>query len=358
MCNTFHFPIFTAPAGIPFEKQLSDLQEQLQRWLQARGLSVGHLVFSRVYLTDAANQAEVLRRHPLYGACLSVAAFSYVEQPLIGGAKVALHAWVVDAEDILRSGGSDRMKVRIGAVNLLFQSVRLKEEEARGLGAYEQTELAFCRHINWLAEENMNLSEHCHRTWLYVRDVDRNYAGVVAARNKVFDGCGLTADTHFIASTGIGGASDNRQALVASDFFSVCGTDSLEVKYLQALDYLNPTAEYGVAFERGTALTLLSSRLRFISGTASIDNHGNCLYRGDVAAQTERMFLNISKLLEDDGASLADVAYFVVYLRDISDYVWVNDYMERRFPSTPRLIVEARVCRPEWLVEAECVAVS
>lgn len=358
MCNTFYFPIFTAKAGEPFAVQLADVQEQLLRWLAGKELSLKHLVFTRLYLTDAANQWSLFRSHSLYSECLSSAALSCVEQPLVCGAKVALQAWVAAFDNVCKEGTPERMSVKINELNLLFQSVRLHEDEAHGLDAEAQTDMIFRRHINWLEECGMNLSDHCHRTWLYVRDVDRNYGGVVTARNKVFDRCGLTADTHFIASTGIGGASENCQALVSADFFSVGGLVPSSVKYLQALEYLNPTAEYGVAFERGTALDICSRRLRLISGTASIDKYGNCLYIGDIQAQTERMFLNISKLLESDGAALSDVAYFVVYLRDISDYTWVEGYLLRRFPGVPHLIVEARVCRPEWLIEAECIAMT
>ena len=81
-----------------------------------------------------------------------------------------------------------------------------------------------------------------------------NFSGVVRGRNNVFENEGLTKDTHFIASTGIGGASEDCHALVGVDFFSVDGISSDCIRYLQALDFLNPTSEYGVAFERGTAV--------------------------------------------------------------------------------------------------------
>ena len=49
--------------------------------------------------------------------------------------------------------------------------------------------------------------------------------------------------------------------------------------------------------------------------------------------------------------------YMVVYLRDISDYPAVARYLALRFPEVPLLITDARVCRPEWLIEVEGVAV-
>ena len=103
-------------------------------------------------------------------------------------------------------------------------------------------------------------------------------------------------------------------------------------------------------------MQMLGTSLYFISGTASIDKYGQCVHRGDVLTQTGRLFLNIEKLLNDGGATLSDVRYMVVYLRDITDYVKVAEYMRVRFPMVPYLILEARVCRPEWLIEVECIA--
>jgi enamine deaminase RidA (YjgF/YER057c/UK114 family) len=138
----------------------------------------------------------------------------------------------------------------------------------------------------------------------------------------------------------------------------VSGTSDADVKYLQALEYLNPTYEYGVAFERGTSLTLAGERLHLISGTASIDKYGKCLYHGDVVAQTERLFLNIEQLLADGGAGMKDLQYLIVYLRDVADYSAVNTYLQEKFSGIPYLITAARVCRPEWLIEVETVAIS
>lgn len=341
-----------------FAEQLQSLKVELRRWLTDHALTQGNLVMSRVYLTDAANQWETVKTHSLYTCYLAVAACSYVEQPLLAGCKVALQIWCVNQPATTKTQLTDGVLVECGGTKLIFHTVRFKADEVRGLDAREQTHLAFARHIRLLAEHRMNLKDNCHRTWIYVRDIDRNYAGVVTGRNEVFDDYGLTVHTHFIASTGIGGYTDNAEVIVAMDFLSIDTADDAHVSYLSAPDYLNPTAEYGVAFERGTALTLWGERYRFISGTASIDCHGECLHRGDVKAQTERLFLNISQLLAADAATLADVRYFIVYLRDVADAAWVDSYMQEHFPTTPYLITEARVCRPEWLIEVECIAAS
>ena len=96
----------------------------------------------------------------------------------------------------------------------------------------------------------------------------------------------------------------------------------------------------------------------YISGTASINNKGEVMYEGDVKKQTERMWENVEKLLEEGGATYADVMQIIVYLRDISDYELVSRLFRERMPDIPTVFTLAPVCRPTWLVEMECIAVT
>lgn len=357
MDNRYNFYTTLVPvSGGTFERQLLELKGLLRSWMERHGLTTAALLQTRVYLSDAANQWSRFQQDALYTHYLSSGAVSYVEQPLLCGAKAGLQLWFNASPGLQKAGTPDRMVVKVAGAKLLFQSVRFTAAEARGRDAGEQTEMAFARHMDWLAGHGLTLERNCHRTWLFVRDIDSNYGAVVAARNRLFGREGLTPDTHFIASTGIGGYPDNPAAAVCVDFLSVDGLAADDVRYLHAPDYLNPTHEYGVAFERGTRVRMFDTFHYFISGTASIDRFGECLFRGDVARQTERLFLNIDQLLRDGGATLSDVAYMVVYLRDIADAECVRAELDRRFPGCPYLMVEARVCRPEWLIEVECVA--
>ena len=78
------------------------------------------------------------------------------------------------------------------------------------------------------------------------------------------------------------------------------------------------------------------------------------LHEGNVLAQADRLLENIDQLLREGGSSLEKVPYLIVYLRDIADYTLVDAYIQRRFQYLPRVILEARVCRPSWLIEMEC----
>ncbi len=357
MKGNFYFQTIVPTCTGTLEEQLQSLKAQLCGYLSANALTVAHLEHTKIYLSDAANQWASVQAHPLYTAYLAEGSVAYVEQPVLPGYKVAL-LLMLRKTDMDKQGTPDCKIFRTGGLRYIYHSVRFKAEEVSGRDAKWQTEEAFRRHIAVLEKEGLSLKDNCHRTWIYVRDVDVNYAGVVAGRNAIFAEEGLTADTHFIASTGIGGNPDNREACVCVDFFSIDGVEAAEAQYLQALDYLNPTYEYGVAFERGVALPLPEGRMHLISGTASIDCKGNVLYNGDVLRQTERLFLNIEKLLADGGGASADIQYLIVYLRDIADYASVRTCIEKRFPALPILYLEARVCRPDWLIEGEGIAFS
>ena len=55
---------------------------------------------------------------------------------------------------------------------------------------------------------------------------------------------------------------------------------------------------------------------------------------------------------------MRDVQYFLVYLRDPSDRELVEEFLSKAYPTTPHVLLQGKVCRPEWLVEMECVAVK
>ena len=201
-----------------------------------------------------------------------------------------------------------------------------------------------------------SLAENCVRTWLFVQNVDVNYRGVVKARKEVFATQGLTEDTHYIASTGIEGRYQDANVYVTMDAYAVKGIAPAQIRYLYAPEHLNRTFEYGVTFERGTAVTYGDRRHVFISGTASIDRYGEIVYPGDVIRQAERMMENITALLREADADCSDIMQAVVYLRDTGDYARVEQFMSANYPDLPHLIVLAPVCRSGWLIEMECMA--
>ena len=127
---------------------------------------------------------------------------------------------------------------------------------------------------------------------------------------------------------------------------------------------LNEAYDYPqkVSFVRGMRVELDNSVMLFISGTASVDEDGESVHPGDVKAQTRRTFSNIAGLLESEGADFHDVVRTTCYLADFRDYAAFNEvrnafYVEEQLDPLPAsTCIEARICRPELLVEIEAIA--
>ena len=301
--------------------------------------------FRRFFLSDAANQAWLLDQAL---KTLPYVPTSIVQQAPLDGTRIALWLYATDPMDCETGAPAHNGYAHHWAGSLT----------APGKDSCAQMERIFSDFDKSLRGSGLSLAHDTIRTWIFVRDVDTNYAGVVNGRRDYFARVGLTPDTHFIASTGIEGRHPDPKNLVEMDAFSVAGLQEKQIAFLHARTHLSPTYDYGVTFERGTALSYGDRRQVYISGTASIDASGQVLYPGNVVSQTGRMLKNVSALLSEAGARLSDIAMAIVYLRDPADYTAVRPVIEDACPNLPALYVHGPVCRPAWLVEMECVALT
>lgn len=118
-----------------------------------------------------------------------------------------------------------------------------------------------------------------------------------------------------------------------------------------------------VSFSRGMRVELDKCVMLFISGTASVDEDGKSIHPGDIKAQTRRMFQNVTGLLKSEGADWHDVVRTTCYLADFRHYDEFNEvrnafYAEQGLDPLPAsTCIEARICRPELLVETEAIAI-
>jgi 2-iminobutanoate/2-iminopropanoate deaminase len=140
----------------------------------------------------------------------------------------------------------------------------------------------------------------------------------------------------------------------------------IEKKPVSAPEILNEAFSYAKpsSFSRGLRLELGEVVLLLISGTASIDENGQSVHIGDFRAQCRRTYLNITKLLESEGATWKDVVRTTCYLRDIDrDYEAFNEertafYQAQGLDPLPASTgIQAHLCRPELLVEIEAIAI-
>ena len=343
----YHVILRAADCKMTFSQQLEAVLNAYQQ-LMSEQLHGAVAVFKRYFLSDAANQAD-----EVIASDVSDCAKSIVEQAPLDGTKIALWVYLMTGVNT-RLLKSELFEASHGSYRHLWNG------SAHNLAANSeyQTRLLFNEYIMQLAQEECTLEANCLRTWLFVNDIDLNYGGVVRARNQVFFTQGLTNNTHFIASTGIGGRMHDPNVLMMMDNYAVAGLKKEQIKYLYAPTHLNRTSDYGVSFERGTTVDYGDRRHVLISGTASINNKGMVVHQKDVVKQTQRMWENVEALLSEADCSFDNVAHLVVYLRDGSDYAVVSDLFHQRFPDKPTVIVRAPVCRPEWLIEMECMAVK
>jgi enamine deaminase RidA (YjgF/YER057c/UK114 family) len=355
-----HFICVEAPAGLSFTDQLRRVEERYAEARESLSLAPQSAVFRRVFVSDVMNQAAPVRASGLYGTeAEGPVPVSIVQQPPLPGAKLALLAYHIDDEGVTKRRISPHhVLMEKAGLRYLWSTTLCAGTDTAPASAAEQTREIFADLTDTLAGEGGTLRDHCVRTWIYLKDVDVFYQDMVESRSALFDRQGLTADTHYIASTGIEGACAHRYDLVAMDAYSILGLAPEQMTYLNDFDRLCPTRRYGVTFERGTRIAYADRAHHFISGTASIDSQGAVLHHGDVLRQLERALGNVDALLRSGGATLHDLMHLVVYLRDPSDYPRVKAHLAEHFADLPTLIVQGAVCRPDWLIEVEGVAAT
>ncbi len=340
------------------DEQMSCLARAYQRAMAGCNLNSGNAVFRRFFCSDLPNQAASLAAYPFSNPRNNEpCAISWVRQPPVPPSRVLLWAYhIIDPQgplDKVQEGTS--IAIRRAALGHHW-TTNLTCPDAES--SYDQTRGLFEQYEAYLRERNLTLADHVIRTWLFVQNIDTNYQGLVAARRELFAQRGLTAETHYIASSGIEGTHANVAAKVAMDAYSISGVRPEQIEFMSALDHLSPTNVYGVTFERGTAVSYRDRKHLFISGTASIDHEGKILHPGNVLRQMDRTLENVEALLKNSGATLADMSNYIVYLRDPSDYEMAQSRMREQFGNAPVSIVLGAVCRPGWLIEIEGIAIA
>jgi 2-iminobutanoate/2-iminopropanoate deaminase len=141
---------------------------------------------------------------------------------------------------------------------------------------------------------------------------------------------------------------------------------TISKKPMSAPNALNEAFHYAKpsSFSRGLRLDLGNMAILLISGTASIGANGETLHVGDFRAQCRRTYQNITDLLASEGATWHDIVRTSCYLRDIDrDYAAFNEERTRFFehqeldPLPASTGIQAKLCRPDLLVEIEAIAI-
>jgi len=100
--------------------------------------------------------------------------------------------------------------------------------------------------------------------------------------------------------------------------------------------------------------------LVFLSGQICLDPQTQQLINGDVSAQTERVLQNIAAILTAAGSSLPQVVKTTVFLKNMNDFVAMNEVYGRHFTTDPPARSTVEVARPpkDVLVEVDVIALA
>jgi 2-iminobutanoate/2-iminopropanoate deaminase len=99
--------------------------------------------------------------------------------------------------------------------------------------------------------------------------------------------------------------------------------------------------------------------LLFVSGQVPIDPATGQIVDGDIAAQTHRVFRNISEILKAGGASLDHVVRTTVFLADMNDFAAMNQVYAGYFtsPAPARATVQVSRLPKDARIEIDVIAV-
>jgi enamine deaminase RidA (YjgF/YER057c/UK114 family) len=221
-----------------------------------------------------------------------------------------------------------------------------------GSDAFEEAYDMFRVAEGLLADAGMSFG-NVVRTWIHVRDIDRDYGALNNARREFFRRCGIEQRPASTCVQGIpfSDAHDFSMSLYAATSSRALVTTPMHTPLL------NEAWTYGADFSRGLRIAEANHVTLYVSGTASIDEAGRTVHVGHFEAQVDRMLHNIASLLARQGASFEDLASAVTYLKNPTDAPVLRAmFRQRGFDRFPCALVEAPLCRPDLLCETEAVA--
>lgn len=103
---------------------------------------------------------------------------------------------------------------------------------------------------------------------------------------------------------------------------------------------------------------VLAGDFIFVSGQVPVDPATNQLSLGDIRHETRVTLENIRRVLEQAGATPADVVKVSVFLKDGRDFAAMNEIYAEFFGETrpARTTIAAKFMNPDMKIEVDCVA--
>jgi chorismate lyase/3-hydroxybenzoate synthase len=258
-----------------------------------------------------------------------------------------LELWQVDAETTHGAEGALRWSAGGG---WLFAAIELDEQEHGGPCATAQ--LAYEQLHRFVADRG---TQHVMRVWNYLGAINRGdddaerYKQFCEGRSR---GMGAFFADGFPAATAIGHLASSRRLQV---YLLACDQPGARVENPRQVSAWRYPRQYGPtppSFAR--AMTLPARDALAISGTAAVVGHTSA-HRDDLDAQLEETWINLETLLASAhmAAGFDARSPLKIYVRHADDAPRVRDFLQRRLPGVPVLLLHGDICRRELLVEID-----
>jgi enamine deaminase RidA (YjgF/YER057c/UK114 family) len=351
------------------EQQAEVIYRAILALLDTEGGSVESLVGETLFLRSANADLESVRaaRDRVLATRAGPArpAMAEIEQPPLNEGsclEVAIHA-VLPNRSPLQIDRFDARPACRCAECVRQQALRLELGAetrfsagglcGRGESAYAQTLDMFAVAEDLLQQAGFEFGDVV-RTWIHLREMERDYDDLNGARREFFEARGIDPVP---ASTGIGGGPVGAEHDLSLGIYAVKAAKPPE-RTVMTSPTLNEAMSYGADFVRGMKVVEANKVALHVSGTASVDEAGRTAHPGDFDAQADRMLHNIAALLDGQGATFGNIVSAVTYLKHPADGDRLRAKLhEAGFEGFPNVLVEAEVCRPELLCETEALAV-
>ncbi len=129
------------------------------------------------------------------------------------------------------------------------------------------------------------------------------------------------------------------------------------------IEHLNPEGMHrNPAFSQAVVVTNPGATV-YIGGQNAVNAQGEIVGSGDLAAQTEQIFVNLGIVLEAAGATLHDIVKWTMFIVEGQDLLPGFEVFQKHWgtehqPPAISAALVASLAHPDFLVEIEAIAVT
>jgi enamine deaminase RidA (YjgF/YER057c/UK114 family) len=138
------------------------------------------------------------------------------------------------------------------------------------------------------------------------------------------------------------------------DLFSQ--TDTSLIKFKNPASVAAPKG-----YSHAAIIDLGNCQMIVLSGQVPLDSKGNLVGEGDLGKQTEQVFVNIKKIVEELGGTMDNIVKLSIFLTDVSQIQTFRDtrnkFINTKTPPASTLVQVNKLFRDDVLVEVEATVI-